>query len=191
MNIVRESSLEEYASWYLQRESRMGRVFAIPDDPEQHVEIMWSQHPGKMREWFNSSIHWYIVLIDVVTDLENLIFLESEWTKKEGLIVPNNKNYRLLSRVARNAISLNYLERPSAIKHKNYYERLITGSLRLEGDDRVAICSAEQSEIQSNPNGKYYLLDGVGRCLPYMIIIINQEQEYEPIEAFLAEGETA
>jgi hypothetical protein len=190
MKIVRESSLEEYATWYLLRESRKGKAFDIPDDPKQQVEIMWHQHCGKMRKWFNGNTHWYIVLLDIVADLENLIFLESPWTKKEGLVVPDNKNYRLISRIACIAISMNYLERPSAIKHKTYYERLITGSLRLEGDDRIAICSAEQGEKQSNPNGKYYLLDGVGRCLPYMITIFNQKQEYEPIEAFLAEGET-
>jgi hypothetical protein len=31
--------------------------------------------------------------------------------------------------------------------------------LLLEGEDRVAICSAEESEIRSNPAARYYLLE--------------------------------
>jgi hypothetical protein len=191
MDIIRESSLEEYASWYLKRESRKRRDFVIPDDSKEQVEIMWSQHDGKMRKWFNGGIHCYIILINNVADLENLIFLESFWTKKEGLVVPPNKNYRLLRQVAYNAISLKYLERPSANQHKVYYEMEKRGLLSLEGNNRIVICSAEQSEIDSNPDGKYYLLDGVGRCLPYMILMINHEQVFKPIEAFLIEREIA
>jgi hypothetical protein len=61
-----------------------------------------------------------------------------------------------------------YLARPSAHKHQAYYDKLANGALRIEGEDRIAICSAEESEIRSNPAATYYLLDGVGlTCLDY------------------------
>ncbi len=124
--------------------------------------------------------------LDTASDLANLVFLESEWTKREGLVIPDGKNYRLLGRVVENAIGRNYLASPLAHKHKHYYDELATGSLQLEGENRVAICSAEESEIRSNPGAQYYLLDGVGRCLPYMILVAEHKQEFAPIEAFCA-----
>jgi hypothetical protein len=53
------------------------------------------------------------------------------------------------------------------------------------GQRRIAICSAEPSEIQSNPDAHYYLLDGVGRCLPYMILLRERHPVPVPVEAFL------
>jgi len=137
-----------------------------------------------MRDWFGDATRWCVMSLDTASDLTNLVFLESGWTKREGLIIPDGKNYRLLGRVVENAILENYLARPSAKKHKDYYDKLANGSLRIEGEDRVAICSAEESEIRSNPDAQYYLLDGVGRCLPYLILVAEHKREFEPIEAF-------
>jgi hypothetical protein len=186
MRALRASSIEQYASWYLQR-NRRKHPDSITDDPSDSVDVMRREHPGKMRHWFSNATRWHIVSLDLVSDLANLVFLECEWTKLEGLVIPDGKNYRLLGPVAENAIAGNYLSRSSAKKHKNYYEKLVTGSLRIEGEERVAICSAEDSEMRSNPDGKYYLLDGVGRCLPYMILVVEHAQEFAPIEAFCAE----
>jgi hypothetical protein len=186
MRVVRTSSVEEYCSWYLHRESRKGDQRPIPEISEQQVQIMcqWHGH-GKMRPWFTDTTRWNIVLLEV-SDLANLVFLESEWTKREGLVVPGGKNYRLLDRVAENAMISGYLARPSAHQHKAYYDALRSGSLRLVGEERVAICSAEDSEIQTNPCASYYLLDGVGRCLPYMLLTKEHAIEHTPVEAFLA-----
>jgi hypothetical protein len=139
-----------------------------------------------MRDWFSDTTRWYVVSLDSVSDLGNLVFLECDYTKSEGLVVRDGKNYRLLGRIAENAIAGNYLARPSAARHKDYYDKLANGSLRLEGEDRVAICSAEESEIRSNPSAQYYLLDGVGRCLPYMVLVAEHKQEFAPLEAFCA-----
>jgi hypothetical protein len=55
MRVLRASSIEEYARWYLQRERRKRSASSIDDEPDKPVEVMWLDHPGKMRNWFNSS----------------------------------------------------------------------------------------------------------------------------------------
>jgi hypothetical protein len=147
---------------------------------------MWERHPGKMRHWFSLAASWRIVLLDLPNDFYNLVFLESKWTLDEGLVIPGAPNYRVLRRVAENAIAGKYLARASA-QHRAYYEAIASGALSLKGKERVAICSAEDSERKSNPMARYYLLDGVGRALPYMILLLEKKLEYRPLEAFLAE----
>jgi hypothetical protein len=186
MRVLRASSVEEYASWYLKRDRLKHSTCPIADMPDNPVEVMRRDHMGKMRNWFGGFTRWNIVLLDAISDLANLVFLESNWTMTERLVVPDGPNYRLLGRVAENAIAENYLERSSAYKHKAYYNELANGSLRIEGENRVAICSAEGSEIRSNPAARYYLLDGVGRCLPYMMLVTEHLRVFEPIEAFCA-----
>jgi hypothetical protein len=187
MVVLRSSSVEEYCSWYLRRESRTKNdQRPIPEAPEQQVQVMWARHCGKMRRWFaDTNTRWHVALLSA-SDIETLVFLESGWTKREGLVVPGRKNYRLLGRVAENAITSGYLTRPSAQKHRAYYDALVDGLLCVEGEERVAICSAENSEIESNPGALYYLLDGVGRCLPYMILTKKGALTHTQIEAFLA-----
>jgi hypothetical protein len=142
-----------------------------------------------MREWFSPQTRWHIVLLDLA-DMASLVFLESEFTKTEGLVVPGEPNYRLLERVAENAKVADYFSRPSAYRHKAYHDALASGVLRLRDDERIAICSAEESEIKQNPRAQYYLLDGVGRCLPYMVLSKEAALKYIPVEAFLAEKRT-
>jgi hypothetical protein len=151
---------------------------------------MRQHHGGKMRNWFNASTSWHIVELDLVGELANLVFLECQWTNQEGLVIRDGPDYRLLARVATNAMASWYLARPSARKHKDYYDRLAAVSLKLAGEDRIAICSAEPGEIAANPAASYYLLDGVGRCLPAMILLKEQKLKHPPIEAFLAERGT-
>jgi len=182
MRVVGKSSIEEYARWYLQRDRRKHTTLSIDDDASDPVETMRREHNGKMRDWFSASTRWDIVALDTVGDLGNLVFLECDWTTAERLVIHDGPNYRLLSRVAMNAISENYFER----KHRAYYDELANGSLRIEGENRVAICSAEASEVGSNPAAQYYLLDGVGRCLPYMVLLTERAREFAPIEAFRA-----
>lgn len=187
MKVVRGSSLEEYAVWYLRREARKGDSHSVPAEPREQVEAMRQRHDGKMRTWFNASTRWRIVELEAVGEVAALVFLECPWTKEEGLVIADGPDYRILGRVATNAIASGYLGRPSAHKHKAYYDRLADGTLQLSGNDRIAICSAEPSEIAANLTAGYYLLDGVGRCLPYMILLKEQKREFTPIEAFLAE----
>ena len=188
MRFIRESSLEEYASWYLEREAAKGDSRPIPP-PEKQLQAMWNRHCGKMRRWFNESTRWHVVELDAAEDLPRVVFLERSWTTQAGLVIPDCPNYRLLRRVAENALASRYLDSlpPGRKQHKTYYEDLAQGSLQLVGRNRVAVCSAEPTEIKQNPAADYYLLDGVGRCLPYMMLLLERRVEPLPIEAFLAE----
>lgn len=191
MRFIRESSLEEYAKWYLEREADKGDSRPIPTRPEEQIQAMWDRHgrnDDKMRKWFNGSTRWHLVELDFVEDLPNLVFLECLRTKEAGLVIPDGPNYRLLRRVAENALACDYLSKlpQDHQEHKEYYDSLVRGSLRLVGKHRVAVCSAEPSEIESNPAARYYLLDGVGRCLPYMMLLLEHKVEPVPVEAFLA-----
>ena len=148
MRFLSGSSLEEYAKWYLEREAAKGDSRPIPNRPEQQVEAMWGRHGSnddKMRKWFNESTRWHIVELDAVEDLPNLVFLDCPWTKRAGLVIPDGPNYRLLRRVAENALACDYLSSlpPDHQEHKKYYDSLVRGSLRLVGKNRVAVCSAE------------------------------------------------
>lgn len=183
---MRKSSLQEYAGWYLQREARKAGSECAPADAEAQVETMRQHHPGKVRTWFDANTRWQIAeLTDA--DLAKLVFLECSWTKGEGLVVPDGSNYRLLRRVAANAIALDYLNRATAHKHKAYYDQIAAGTIHLSGADRIAICSLESDEVAKNSDARYYLLHGVGRCLPYMIRVAQQQPVPRPIEAFVAE----
>jgi hypothetical protein len=187
MRVVRPSSIDEYASWYLHRERRKGDTRPIPAAPKNQLRVMWERHGGgKMREWFSDRTRWHLALLDR-EDLASLVFLESEWTKREGLVLPGAPDYRLLERVAENATAADYFSRPTAHKHKAYYDALAAGTLRLEGNDRIAICSAEESEIRQNPSAQHYLLDGVGRCLPYIVLSKGPAMMPAPVESFVAE----
>lgn len=189
MRFLRESSLEEYAKWYLERQVDKGIPLAVPNLPEQQVQAMRDQHPGKMRGWFDQSTRWHIVELDAVIDLPNLVFLECSWTKEAQLVIPDGPNYRLLRRVAENALACDYLSSPlqNRTEHKKYYDSLLRGSLQLVGTNRIAICSAEPEEIARNPAACHYLLDGVGRCLPYMMLLLEQKIEPLQVEAFLSQ----
>lgn len=183
MRFLRTSSLAEYARWYLLRESNKPSGTIVSD---RHVETMWTDHAGKMRDWFAAKARWSIVSVEA-DEFAALVFLENEWTLREGLVVPGPPNYRLLKQVAANAAAGNYLRRESARGHWSYYEQLRGDLLRLEGEDRIAICSAEPSELSTNPAARHYLLDGVGRCLPYMMLLNGHGVAFRSVEAFLAE----
>jgi hypothetical protein len=149
---------------------------------------MCESHPGKMRPWFNDRTGWNIVEFDVLEDLENLVFLECPWTINERLVIPGEPDYRLLKCVVANAFENHYLDRqPSDSKHRTYYEGFKSDSIDLIGSNRIAICSAEPNEIAQNPSAHYYLLDGVGRCLPYLMLLQEERQRSMKIEAFVAE----
>jgi hypothetical protein len=120
MRVLRASSLEEYASWYVRRNARKHDSSPIPSVQEQPVAQMLLHHGPKMRDWFNAHTTWHIVDFEEVSDLADLVFLESHWTKQEGLVVRDGLNYRLLDRVAKNAMESRYLSRTSDDRHRHY-----------------------------------------------------------------------
>lgn len=183
MKVNRPSSQAEYAVWYLDRERRKSGSHPALSDPAAAVAAVNRDHPGKWRSWFDNA-NWSLLSL-TLDEFSRLVFPEISWTKDEGLTVDDLENYRLLRRVAERAIEIDYLDRPSAGKHRRYHEELERG-LRLEGADRVAICSAE-AELGRNPAASHYLLDGAGRSLPYLILVQRGRLEYQPVEAHCAD----
>ena len=185
---LRQSSLEEYATWYLAREAKKPGAASVAAVGPAAVTCMWQQHLGKMRDWFRNEARWSVVTLDSFAELERLIFLESSWTTEEQLVIPDRTpNYRLLDRVAQNASMHSYLDRPRADRHRAYRDDLCAGRLRLVGDARIALCTPEESEIRTNPAGTFYILDGVGRCLPFVTLVRSGGLTFTPVEAFLVE----
>lgn len=194
MEVIRESSLSEYAAWYLQRDSdkhkaKTGAPKPIPDKVDDQLKMMWNCHGGKMRPWFANASQWSIVRIDL-EEFEHLIFLDTHWTKAEGLTPHTGPDYRILKQVAYNALKIGYLSQAKNPRHLDYYKQLEQGKLTLQDASRIAICSAEPSEVENNPSANFYILDGAGRSLPYMILLQEGKLPYVSVEAFLAKRNT-
>jgi hypothetical protein len=182
MRTLRASDAAEYATWYLERDREKDASAPIPQDGDESLELMKSRHAGKWLDWFDAAA-WSIVAMDE-EDFGRLIFLESSWTKDAGLTVPDRSNYRLLSRVGELAIERNYLA-VGHPRHRRYYTLLECG-LQLTGGCRVMLRPATDGERSRNPDGDYYLMDGAGRCLPYVIQLLEGVRQFDGVEAFLA-----
>ena len=189
MKTIRDSTAAEYALWYLKRERKKQErekrpTTPVPTDPTTALTLMQYCHDGKWRPWYPSA-KWSIVSLENVNDFRSLVFLDNDWTKAELLTVDDGENYRLLDHVAKRAIDVGYLSRSSAEGHRAYYAQ-IQGGFRLVGDERIVIRSLEDERAR-NPSGRYYLQDGAGRGLSYMILLTQARLTYEPVESFLAE----
>lgn len=176
------SSAGEYASWYLARDREKDGSDSIRDEKVDAVAVMKARHSGKWLDWFDDAA-WSIVSLGE-EEFGRLIYLDNAWTKREGLTIKDRPNYRLLSRVAELAREIDYLAHGDP-RHRRYYTLLQCG-LRLTGDCRVMIRSADEGEMRDNPDGQHYLMDGAGRGLPYMILLLEGKLAYEPVEAFVA-----
>lgn len=146
------------------------------------MEFVAKEHSGKWRPWFTNAT-WSLVTL-TLQEFGGLVLLDSGWTKAANLIVEDGPNYRTLRRVAERAIASNYLALSSADKDRRYSRRLEEG-MRLQGPDRITICSVED-DPPGDPQDRYQLLDGAGRSLPYMMLVLEERLRYEPVEAFKA-----
>jgi hypothetical protein len=183
MQLLRPSSFDEFVEWYLQREFRKGGS-APPPLAAARRATMAREHAGKLRQWF-AAARWSLVLLDR-NEFEQLIFLESDWTRNAQLVVSDGENYRLLRRVAENARNTRYLDTAAAERHRKYYQAIADCHFRLECSSRLTICDADVNERRANPAAQHYLHDGAGRTLAYMLFLLNTNCAYEPVEAFLA-----
>jgi hypothetical protein len=182
---IRGSSAAEYSTWYLTRDREKHPEAPDPSSDDDPVALMKELHgTGKWLPWFDEA-HWTIVRLSE-QEFRHLIFLDSGWTKEEGLTVPAASNHRLLQRVAENAIRIGYLERESAKRHRQYRDAMLEG-FRMAGDHRVMLRTATARERAGSPDGTFYWMDGAGRGLPYMILLLERRLAYEPVEAFLAQ----
>jgi uncharacterized circularly permuted ATP-grasp superfamily protein len=175
LQIINNSSLAEYAEWYLTRENlKSGKK----NDLSKAVIIMEREHQGKLPLFYKEAC-WEKVLIDKVEEFENLIFLEANpgWTYDEHLVLlEQGLNYRLLKNVAQNAIANDYLHTGSnPQKHLAYYENFQNGKIQLSGMNRIFIHTANSDIVRKNPKGEYYIQDGSGRCLALMILLLEKK----------------
>ncbi len=188
MERVRYSSIDEFIEWYLRREQRKHNEPAVPPRFKERREVMRHHHSGKLRDWFWNAA-WSIVLLDKVEDVGRLVFYDDNaWTRREGLINDaDGRDCRLLRKVAENAIKNKYLERNPNSQHRRYYDAMRDCHFRLEHASSLAVCTLNGDERAQNPGGTFYLHDGTGRALPYLILVMEGRIAFEAIMAFLAE----
>jgi hypothetical protein len=185
MRHLRGSTFDEYVEWYLSRERRENPNLNVPDTAPARMDMMKRDHGGKLRFWFEKG-RWSVVLLER-EEFANLIFHEDGWTRQEGLLVDDGQNYRLLGRVADRALESGYLTKTNDKRHLEYYTAFRRCHFRPEGISRLVICAANDAERKANPGGSFYLHDGTGRGLPYMILVTENPAMFEPVEAFLAQ----
>jgi hypothetical protein len=180
MEMLRESSRDEYFKFYLERQCRKGEPASVPDTPEERrceMELRGKPLPHPHCR----AIAWWLVRLDM-HDFGRLIFGEVDWT--ESFVQPyrGTLDYRLLRNVA---------SRPEAQAHakkRHYYADMQQGKyVPLQGDDMIAVSTPQPEEQRPNPSGLYYLHDGNGRCLAYMVLILQEKLRFEPVEAFLCD----
>lgn len=185
MDIVRDTTEDEFNAWYLRRNCRKHPSNSFPRSEVERSEAMCRDHNGKTRTWF-STARWSVAKLER-SEFDRLVFLDCPWTRREGLLLPDGPNYRILSRVAQNVLAGGYLEKTSDPRHRQYYAAMAECHFRLECTSRLAICSATEDELQQNPLAVNYLLDGIGRGLAYMLLLLKTGVPYEPVETFVAE----
>ncbi len=181
---IRDSSYQEYAKWYLLRQELKGERFNKPTSDEDFVQMMSLRHGGKIRDYFLTG-KWQLGRIESEEELGRLIFLDDTQTRDEGLIKdPWSKNFRLLKRVAKNALEKNYLDQCASVNLVKYYRELRNGSMTLNGMNRLVLCEPNWIEIRDNPLGTYYLQDGTARALAYMMLILERKIRFQPVEVY-------
>lgn len=171
MDIVRDATEDEFNAWYLRRNCRKHPENSLPVSEAERSDAMRKGHAGKTRTWF-STARWFVAKLER-SEFDRLVFLDCPWSRREGLVLPDGPNYRVLSRVAQNALAAGYLEKTSDPRHRQYYAAMAECHFRLESTSRLAICSATEDELQQNPLAKHYLLDGTGRGLAYMLLLVK------------------
>jgi hypothetical protein len=184
VDVLGQRTAGEYAIWYLKRDREKHPEAPDPMCSSDPISLMKQRHgTGKWLDWFDSA-DWRTVRLNEI-DFRRLIFLDSNWTKAEGLTVPVVPDHRLLEVVAHRALTTNYMGHASD-EHRRYYNAFQDG-FRMTGDRRVMLRSATDGERSGNPSAEFYQMDGAGRGLPYMILLLEGHLRYEPVEAFLAE----
>lgn len=189
MDIMRKYSYNKFEKCYLKREKQEkpednpGR---IPVFARNRHRLMRKCHSGKLEDWFQKA-NWSIVSL-TQDEFERSMILEGGWTIDDGLVDRSSTeiNYRLLRNVANIAIQMRYLETNANERMRNYYERLRNGSFRMSQEFIVLRSLGSNEKTHRNPDALFYLHDGLGRSLPYQVLIREGCLSYEPVKAILA-----
>jgi hypothetical protein len=189
MQRLRDSSFVEYGTWFWQRELRNERPLdkPIPSTDSEMEALFKTRAPGKYRPWFRSG-RWSVGRL-TLDEFKHLMVLDAVETRSEQLVI--ERVNRTLENAAKNALATGYFEvmRPLRRRHFWYFLSYVYGSLRLEGENRLVVCSLSPDETRGAPDAtySYYLHDGWGRALPYMVLVLQGEREYEPVEVVCVE----
>src|SRR5437660_979007 len=150
MKLLRKASYQNYVNWYLARESRKPDISPYPTTDEARRHLMENEHGGKLRDWFPRA-DWWMVLIEHKEEFERLVYLCSDWTRNNSLTRPGSKNFRLLRKVAANAIQSRHIEAEASPQMKSYFQQLKEGRLTLCGNDRLVLRTLVDSERNDCP----------------------------------------
>lgn len=185
MEPIRPASFDEYATWYLEREVRKGNRDSIPQTPgDRLAEFNGGREKDKYRDWFPAG-SWFLQRLQIPEDLETLIFLDTPQLRPWLTNTPERRP--LLGDAAKDASTRHYFENnPRAAGQRRNYEDLKARRTELRGSDRLVIITPNTSEKSDCPSGTFYLHDGFGRALPYMMVIL-QGVKLSPVEALLGE----
>lgn len=185
MRYIKDSSFDEYAVWFFEREMRKEGGKEVPGTPEDRLAEFHGEAKDKYREWFPKA-RWTVQRLEDPKEMESLMVVSASFTREHRLWNPGEQ--RLLGVEARNAIRHDYFRTdPNSGRHRDYYNRLRTGRLELRGADRLVLLSLEDTWRREAPDTTYYLHDGFGRALPYMMLLEEEAIQFAPVEVFLAE----
>lgn len=174
MKIIRESSYNEAIAFYQWRQIIKGL--------NTESDVIFKSFPPN---FYINSINLILLGID---EFKKLVYLESVWTRREKLIIKNGLDYRLLEKVADRAINMRYIdslnEEHPGYRMKTYYKKFLSTKMQFKCENRIIIRSLLDNEKFNNPSGKYYIHDGNGRCLPYMILIKEGKIKFNEVECY-------
>ncbi|MCB1743437.1 MAG: hypothetical protein KDK91_23880 [Gammaproteobacteria bacterium] len=187
--LLQRCDMDDYIGWYLAREVRKGRRFRRPRDVAARRQIMEHAHAGKLLPGM-SAWQWWRGRIQCANALAGLLIPLSEQSITQGLIDPTRP--RTLGVATDRLLAGRFFERrdpPGRAPHpfRRYYRRLATGALNLRDPDGMALRSLTPGERkETSAAGRLYLLDGVGRGLPYLALIRQERLRFRPIDIFVA-----
>jgi hypothetical protein len=197
MDVLRPTSYDEYACWYLKRERQKqgsipsGTGLATLQCIRQEMRI---RHDAKTRSWFTSpTTSWYIVLLESVDEIGALIYLASDWTRRWELVGSTGRRH--LCDAAERAATTGYFDKANPrqttqeeeVRRWKYYRQFSESWPTLHAQDRIVLCTPNECERKGNPEATYYLHDGCGRMLAYYYMIKHEHKQFRAVEAFLAE----
>ncbi len=177
MEKIRDSSFFEFkqgflAKYYSERPYDGGWPEHQNDDGWL-TSKMCQEHSGKIDQRILWCGQWSEMRISEKPDIGNLVCLASDWTRDVGLLRNNQKNCRLLSTFVKNAREIDYFKSEDS-RRTHWLDKFRKSVPEFTGYMRIVLRQPDNGEKNENPDGTYYLHDGLGRMLPLLYMM-----EYE------------
>lgn len=187
MKIICESSLEEYANSFWERQKTKKDPSdrnALADIKKGGDPLRWlrDMYPYKLPHLCNDVVK--IAKLDK-EDVESLLIHyympRDQWMQKRG-VVPEAYTRRLKN-LADTFISRGYFDTHwEDDKQQKYYNEW-----RKKHSLENVFNGSEKPLIEYVGSGDYEIIDGWGRLLPFAVLL-NQEYAFYPVECFMALG---